>query len=294
MAQTNHIAIVFDFDFTLTSELSEEPIFRYYKYPGEKFWQDVSEKHNTWKKQIQKRGKHGIFDIDSVLCEDTTYAHVLLDKVRNGQFKNLSLDRLRELGKEIKFHKGVPEFMKEIKKFVKSIKEWKKYNIDVEFYVVSAGIHEMIKGSHIAPYLSGIFATQFSEDKNGIKEAIHVISHTQKTRFIHMISKGPGKGLNEHVPLSKRRIDKRNFIYVGDGATDIPCFSNVKDMGGVNLGVYYDKNSFKAMNELLKQNRIHAVYPADYSKNSPTIKYLKKIIAQIAYRMVIENEAKKK
>ncbi len=294
MAKTNHIAIVFDFDLTLTKEISEEPIFRFYHHNGEQFWQHVLDKHNKWKEEIQKRGKQGIFNTDSVLCEDTTYTHVLIDHVRNNEFPGLTLNRLRKLGKEIKFHKGVPGFMKELKTFVKKNKEWQKYNIDVEFYVVSAGIQEMIRGSVISPYLSGIFATQFSEDEKGIKEAIHVISHTQKTRFLHMISKGPDKGLNEHVPNKERRIDKRNFIYVGDGATDIPCFSNIKDMGGVNLGVYYDKKSLEAMNELLRQKRIHAVYPADYSKNSSTIKYLKKVIAQIAYRVVIENESRVK
>jgi len=291
MARTNHIAVVFDFDFTLTSKVSQEPIFKFYHHDGEEFWNHVLDKHNSWKNEIQKRGKCGIFDTESVLCEDTTYAHVILDHVKTGEFKNLTLDRLRALGKEIEFHKGVPGFMKELKNFVRKNKDWQKYKIDVEFYVVSAGIQEMIRGSVIAPYLSGIFATQFSGDEHGIKEAIHVISHTQKTRFLHIISKGPDKRLDEHVPSSERRIDKRNFIYVGDGQTDIPCFSNIKDMGGINLGVYYNKKSFEAMHELLRQKRIHAVYPADYSKKSPTLNYLKKAIAQIADRIIIEESS---
>jgi len=71
------------------------------------------------------------------------------------------------------------------------------------------------------------------------------ISFTDKTRYLYEINKGippetaqenPYR-VNTQMDPEDRRIPFENMIYIGDGITDIPCFSLVKDRGGRVFGV---------------------------------------------------------
>jgi hypothetical protein len=71
------------------------------------------------------------------------------------------------------------------------------------------------------------------------------VSFTEKTKFIYAINKGiTGKRLrsnpysvNDVISEEDRRIPFRNIIYVGDGPSDIPCFSMITASGGDGIGV---------------------------------------------------------
>ena len=73
-----------------------------------------------------------------------------------------------------------------------------------------------------------------------------IVTFTEKTRYIFEIQKGldPADALsnpglvNKLVPLERRRVPLRHMIYVGDGLTDIPCFSLMKQNGGKGFGVF--------------------------------------------------------
>jgi hypothetical protein len=73
------------------------------------------------------------------------------------------------------------------------------------------------------------------------------LGFTEKTRFIFEINKGLGADgsdtrtnpydVNIDRPSANRRIPLENMIYVGDGLTDVPCFSLLKKCGGHGFGV---------------------------------------------------------
>jgi hypothetical protein len=58
------------------------------------------------------------------------------------------------------------------------------------------------------------------------------------------------------------------MIYVGDGLTDIPCFSLLKNLGGTPFGVFKpDKESAKrALLEFLTPHRVVSMHTPKYGK----------------------------
>ena len=67
------------------------------------------------------------------------------------------------------------------------------------------------------------------------------VTFTEKTRFLFEINKGISPSaaaaqphlVNQLIREEDRPIPFANMIYVGDGLTDIPCFSLIEKGGGV-------------------------------------------------------------
>ena len=69
------------------------------------------------------------------------------------------------------------------------------------------------------------------------------INFTTKTQYLFRINKGAlavfdDKKINEYVRMEDRPVPFSNMIFIGDGETDIPCFSLVKNLGGHSVAVY--------------------------------------------------------
>ncbi|MBQ0017418.1 MAG: hypothetical protein KBT30_02155 [Clostridiales bacterium] len=96
--------------------------------------------------------------------------------------------------------------------------------------------------------------------------------------------------VNDSMPKENRRIPFENMIYVGDSLTDVPCMRLIEKSGGNAIGVY-DKidTNFKAMLELLLNNRIKYFVEADYSENSDIEKVVKEIILECKHRDNLKN-----
>jgi predicted HAD superfamily phosphohydrolase len=67
------------------------------------------------------------------------------------------------------------------------------------------------------------------------------------------------------------------MVFVGDGATDIPCFRLVKEKGGLSVAVYApNKKGIKSKaEEYRKAGRVHVVVPAVYTDGSEIDKIIK-------------------
>jgi len=155
-------------------------------------------------------------------------------------------------------------------------------DISIEFYIISGGLQDIISGSKIVQeHFTDWYGCLLDEsgDPPRITKVKRAINFTEKTRYIFELNKGIRHNetlknpflVNKNVPKDERRIPIKNMIYVGDGMTDIPCFSLLSLNGGISFGIFDkndDRKTRKAVVEFLDTNRVASCHSPDYSENS--------------------------
>ncbi len=208
----------------------------------------------------------------------------MYELVKYSKFKGKSLRReyFKEAGADVQLYEGVDTWFENVNEYAS------KKGIDVEHYIISSGLKEIIEGSRIAPYIKRVYASSYLYSADGIAEwPAQVVNYTTKTQFIFRIAKGYleeyDPRVNDSMPHSERNIDYENIVYIGDSATDIPCMTLVKQKGGYSIGVYDPvSQNKKKVYQLFGDGRLNFYAPANYSENSPIFNYMKSVIDEIA------------
>lgn len=220
----------------------------------------------------------------------------LYSTIRQALTKGIKPTRkwFNSLGKNIEHFPGVLTWFSKMNEYAA------KKGIILEHYVVSSGNKEIIEGGPIAKEFKKIFACEYHYDKN-TKLAVwpkFVINYTQKTQYLYRIEKGV-LNVNDDVRInekSKPRIPHSNMIYIGDGITDVPCMTVVKNSGGHSIAVY-DKDKKEVAVKLMQEGRINYACVADYRKDKELDKVVKLIIDNVAISEKLahrQNKEKKK
>jgi len=298
----NIIACIWDFDKTLSPGYMQAPIFERYRINPKKFWKEVEELPNYYQK-----------DGLDLISTDMLYLNHILTYTRQGTFKGLNNAALRKLGGKIQLYEGLPDFFSKIKHFVASNPEYGQHEIQVEHYIVSTGLRQMILGSRIAPHVDGVWGCEFIEDApppgyldTGKKAApaepkiitqiAYALDNTTKTRAVFEINKGSNKipdiEVNAMIPDADRRVPFQNMIYIADGPSDIPVFSLINRFGGRTFAVYQPGSSreFSQVNNLQKQKRVQSFGEANYTQDSQTSMWIKNAITEICSQIVKNRE----
>jgi hypothetical protein len=297
----NVIAMIWDFDKTLIPGNMQGPLFRHFGVDEAVFWEEV-DGLETW---YRARGS-------DLIAGERLYLDHILSYVRGGPMAGLSNDLLRTLGAEISFYRGIPDFLELVRKAVASEPRFAEHQIEVEHYIVSTGIRQMILGSEVAPYVEDVWACEFTElvappgypEQQGrlfspdgeVRQLIYTIDNTTKTRALFEINKGTNKNPNIDVNAKMAREDRRvpfqNMIYIADGPSDVPVFSVVEANGGRTYAVYRPGSQveFEQAARLLEQDRVDAFGEADYSEGSHTAMWLTHAVEGIARRIVRDRE----
>ena len=298
----NIIACIWDFDKTLSPDYMQAPIFETYRVDPKKFWKEVEELPNHYKK-----------DGLDLISTDTLYLNHILTYTQKGKFKGLNNARLRKLGARIDLYEGLPGFFDKIKEFVVTNPEYAQHEIQLEHYIISTGLRQMVLGSKIAPHVEGVWGCEFVEDAPPpgyldadnkttteepkiLSQIAYALDNTTKTRAIFEINKGSNKipdiDVNAMIPDADRRVPFQNMIYIADGPSDIPVFSLINRFGGRTFAVYQPGSSreFSQVNSLQKQKRVQSFGEANYTENSQTSMWIKNAIAEICSQIVKNRE----
>jgi hypothetical protein len=193
----------------------------------------------------------------------------------------LDMDRptnaeLKSLGTKLNFYKGLPEMFEQFREGLLTA-EQVAHGIKVEHYIISSGMKVLLEGSRLAPYVRAIFGCEFAEDEQGrITFPKRVISHTQKTQYLFRINKGMldmSQDVNDHMDPEIRPIPFPNMIYLGDGPTDVPCFTVMRKNGGEAIAVYNpddpERVGFRKCYQLSTHaDRVKHIAPSDYRPNT--------------------------
>ncbi len=271
----NIIAIVYDYDQTLSPNyMQDEAIFPHFGINPKSFWERCTELVN-----------------DEGYDSELAYMKVMLDTLGMDRPTN---DELRQLGEKMNFYAGLPEMFQEFQSGLLT-PEHEAHGITVEHYIISSGLKILIEGSRLAPYIRAIFGCEFAEDKDGrISFPRRTISHTQKTQYLFRINKGMldmTEDVNDHLAPDLRPIPFPNMVYVGDGPTDVPCFTVMRRNGGQAIAVYNaedpTRSSFKKCYQLcVHADRVKNIAPSDFRRGSHLRLLLEEMVHEIAGRIV--------
>lgn len=279
----NIIAIVYDFDGTLSpGNMQEETIFRSYGIDKKKFWAKSQS-------LVFRRGYEKTLAYLKLLIDDPVFKK-----------RPLTKRKLRESAKHITYYPGVDEgYFDHLNDFIQSLPEVPEAGIQLEHYIVSSGLQEILEGVSIRKYFKETYACEF--DFQGGRPIFPklVINDTNKTQFLFRINKGKFKlieSINEHMPEEERRIPFRNMIYIGDGITDVPSMTVIQKAGGNAVAVYDPMRRVpQAVKAMVAEHRAEHFAPADFRPDSLLVKILhqtlKKIIASIVYKSSAERSS---
>ena len=265
------VAIMYDFDRTLcTKDMQDYSFIPSLGMTESEFWQ--------YSNSLGQR-EH----MDSILAY--MYAMVKISKDKNIP---LLRQNLVDMGKNVELFKGVEGWFDRITEFGIA------NGMQIEHYVISSGMKEIIEGTPISKCFKSIFACEFLYDENGNGVWPKTdVNYTNKTQFVYRINKGVldvanDNDLNRSMPDDSKRVPFCNMIYIGDGLSDVPCMKMMKAYGGYSIAVYQNKDS--KVEDLLKKGRVDYFYPADYSENTGLDITVKNIIRKMSISETLYDE----
>ena len=258
------VAFLYDFDKTLcTTDMQDYAFIPSLGMTPKEFWAEA----NGF-----GRGNR----IDGILA----YMYTM---IREAEKRNRPFTRedLVEKGRSIVLFPGVEDWFRRINAFGEA------QGVQVEHYIISSGLREIIEGSSISGEFKEIYASEFYYDETGRPVWPKLaVNFTAKTQFVYRINKGvldvsDDKTLNDSMPDDSKRVPFTNMVYMGDGLSDVPCMKMMRAYGGQAIAVYQASNRV-GVEDLLAKGRVDFIFPADYSEDTALDLTVKNIIRKMS------------
>ena len=258
------VAFLYDFDKTLcTTDMQDYAFIPSLDMTPKEFWAEA----NGF-----GRGNR----IDGILA----YMYTM---IREAEKRNRPFTRedLVEKGRSIVLFPGVEDWFRRINAFGEA------QGVQVEHYIISSGLREIIEGSSISGEFKEIYASEFYYDETGRPVWPKLaVNFTAKTQFVYRINKGvldvsDDKTLNDSMPDDSKRVPFTNMVYMGDGLSDVPCMKMMRAYGGQAIAVYQESNRM-GVEDLLAKGRVDFIFPADYSEDTALDLTVKNIIRKMS------------
>jgi len=267
MQQKPTIAIMYDFDKTLTTkDMQEYTFIPKLGMEASSFWA----KANALAQQEE---------MDRILA----YMKLMLDESKR-RSQPIRRDDFVALGANLEFFPGVLSWFGDIER------KGQELGLVIDHYIISSGLREIIEGSVVGGRFKRIYASEYLYDENGVAVWPKLsVNYTAKTQFLFRINKGvldvfEDKKLNNFTPENSRPVPFTNMIYIGDGLTDVPCMKLVKNNGGMSIAVH-KPGDLETSHKLMCEQRIDFFTEADYSAD----KELFALVSTILTKMQADN-----
>ena len=261
------VAILYDFDYTLArGYMHEYGLMQDMGYNNAHEFFDANER---------LAGDDNMDMCLSLMCGILEHAKL--------QGKKVTREYLQSFGKNIQFYDGVKDWFDRINQIGKNL------GYEIEHYIVSSGLREIIEGCEIADKFKRIYANFYAYKDNIAFWPSQVVNYTSKTQYIYRVRKNVLDNLGDFDKINEKMDDGdvlpfKNIIYLGDSETDIPSFKVVKNSGGLSICVY-DKDSNKARKVAQKcfiEGRVNFFTSADYTEGSDLFNLIRDYIESIA------------
>ena len=262
---SNRIAVVFDFDETLIPDDSFKALLRDCQLDIEAFERERVNPliEQGWHKYLAR-----------------TYCLAQESRQRQGKNK-ITYERLANLGQKLHLIKGVSAMFESLRqRAVEIVPE-----IEVEFYLISGGFVDIARNTSIAEHFTRIWGCELAYNAQGEIEFLkQLMSHTEKTHYLYYLSIGLERENEQDlmynyrdVPIAELHVPLNQVIYVGDGTSDIPCFTVINQYGGIALGIFQDNSTaekWEHREKVTNSQQITNLVPANYNQDSELMRSL--------------------
>lgn len=258
------VALMYDFDKTLSyKDMQEYSLIPKLGYSDPNlFWHEVND-----------------LKVSSVMDNILSYMYLLLKKSEANDIPIRKKD-FEDLGKDIILYPGVETWFDRINKIGLDL------DLEIEHYIISSGMKEIIDGTSIKDKFKKVYACRYYYDVNGVaKWPALVVNYTTKTQYIYRINKQileeyKDNELNSHLDDSLKPIPFRRMVYIGDGLTDVPCMKLVKENGGKSVAVFnpLNKDTYELSKNLVDDGRANFMCEANYEQGGAMETLVKNIL----------------
>ena len=271
------IALVFDFDDTLAPD-STSGFLEHIGVDTAHFWSE---------------------HVDPLLATGwdpvPAYLHAMIELSRTGQYGKIDQALLSNWGRTLPLHSGVETLFSRLRSEVRAVQP----QVQLEFYLISSGIGDVVRNTRIADEFTQIWASEFVYDETGgIAFPKKIVSFTDKTRYLFHVQKGiigpafesqPFE-VNRKVSEDRLRVPFDQMVFVGDGYTDIPCFSLVRQAGGIAFGVWDPKHRDKRSRAwgFIEDGRVNNLNQARYDEDAELYQWLEEAAISLAKRIAVK------
>ncbi|OYD91534.1 haloacid dehalogenase-like hydrolase [Nostoc sp. 'Peltigera membranacea cyanobiont' 210A] len=272
---SNRIAIVFDFDDTLVPDTVDALL--------ESLGIDALEFRQEKIRPLIDKGW------DKILAR----FYALIEESKR-QDNKITQEYIASFGQELAPFDGVNKMFDRLQQCAHESNS----KVEVEFYLITCGMLEIARHNCIAPNFKAMWGCEFSYgDRNGIEFLKKIVTHTEKTRYLFQIAKGfddyqdDGKAfVYRDLPPEELHIPLSQVIYVGDGASDIPCFSLMNQEQGTAIALYKDSTPEEWGQDLkmTQSQRVANLAPVDYSENSELMQSLTLVVEGLCKRIALQ------
>ncbi len=260
------IALLYDFDYTLTDGFMQQ--FGLMQDLG---YDNIDDFFGACDQYFDNP------DID--LCLSVMGGVLHLAKIRG---KKVTREYLQSFGKDVVYYPGVETWFDAINQIGKSL------GYEIEHYVISSGLTELVEGTKISHHFKRIYSNFYCyDDSDEAFWPCQVVNYTSKTQYIYRVRKNVLDDLQSLTKINAKMSNNEvlpfsNIIYIGDSQTDIPSFKTVKIGGGLSVCVYGNNDKAKAVAEkCYTDGRVNAYLPADYREGSPLYNLIKDYIENV-------------
>jgi hypothetical protein len=272
---SNRIAIVFDFDDTLVPDTVDALL--------ESLGIDALEFRQEKIRPLIDKGW------DKILAR----FYALIEESKRQNYK-ITQEYIAKFGQELAPFDGVNKMFDRLQQCAHESNP----KVEVEFYLITCGMVEIARHNCIAPNFKAMWGCEFSYgDRNGIEFLKKIVTHTEKTRYLFQIAKGfddyqdDGKTfVYRDLPPEELHIPLSQVIYVGDGESDIPCFSLMNQQQGTAIALYKDSTPEEWGRDLkiTQSQRVANLAPVDYSENSELMQSLRLAVEGLCKRIALQ------
>lgn len=260
------LALILDFDLTLSPCIMLDPLLRAWGLEPQAFWDSCS----------ALQGPDG-FDLEH------SYLWRLVEEGRKDPARRLNAGNLRRWGAEVPLYPGLVDGPEGDGLF-KALKAVLPPGT-LELFIISGGLQPLLEGclAHhgLRAYFNAVFACRMREEDPAdglgarLDFPLETVGFTAKTQKLFNIAKGSwkpqGPDVNAKVAREALRVPFERMLYLGDGHSDLAAFAMLRMFGGTSFAVHRPGDGqaeakAKAYSEV--QGRAHAWYEADYRPGS--------------------------